>query len=255
MAEPGGDAAPVTDGRTLRWEGRRSDLTRAAVDYVLDTGIADLTLRPLGAAIGVSNTTLIRQFGSKDDIIRDVCQEIHAEMVEALDQFWSRSKGRPTDVLRALWNLWLAPEYARQFTFLFELYGLALRQPERFEWFATGVVYDWLKPLEAALVNDGMEEARARTISTLIMGVVRGLYLDMAGTGDVERASAAFELAMVLIEPVAEARRVPDWPVDRDTSHQGARSAQLRRRTIAGWVSDAAPRKRARALRRPRAVR
>jgi AcrR family transcriptional regulator len=176
------------------------------VDYVLDTGIADLRLRPLGAAIGVSNTTLIRQFGSKDEIIRDVCQEIHADMVDALDQFWKRSNGRPADVLRALWNLWLAPEYARQFTFLFELYGLALRQPERFEWFATGVVYDWLKPLEAALIDEGMEQTQARTMSTLIMGVVRGLYLDMAGTNDVERASAAFEMAMNLIETATQPR-------------------------------------------------
>nr|ACL11848.1 putative TetR transcriptional regulator [Arthrobacter globiformis] len=198
----------VVDGRTRRWEGRKSDLVHAAVEYVLDTGIAELTLRPLGAAIGVSNTTLIRQFGSKDEIIRVVCQQIHGQMVASLSGFWQRSEGRPADVLRALWTLWLAPEYARQFTFLFELYGLALRQPERFEWFASSVVYDWLRPLQDALVGEGVEPTEARTLSTLIMSIVRGLYLDMAGTHDVDRAGEAFEMAMRLIEPlVADDRR------------------------------------------------
>ncbi|MEU4838529.1 TetR/AcrR family transcriptional regulator [Nocardia testacea] len=204
MAMTADDAAAGTDGRALRWEHRKPELLRAATDYVLETGVADLTLRPLGAAIGASITTLIRQFGSKDDLIRDICQEIHGQMVEAFDQFWARSKGHPVEVLRSLWNLWLAPEYSRQFVFLFELYGLALREPDRYEWFLTSIVHDWIAPLEAALLSEGIDEVRVRTATTLVLGIVRGLYLDIAATGDLERVGAAYDMAMTLLGPALE---------------------------------------------------
>lgn len=204
MARATDGAITATDGRTLRWEHRKPELLRAATEYVLDAGVADLTLRPLGAAIGVSNTTLIRHFGSKDDIIRDVCQELHGQMLRAFDAYWSQSNGRPADVLRALWDIWLTPEYSRQFVFLFELYGLALRDPHRFGWFADSVVHDWRAPLETALITERVDPSRARQLSTLVVGLVRGLYLDMAATNDVERVSDAFEVAMSLLESTLE---------------------------------------------------
>src|SRR6185437_15712547 len=95
-AAEGESATP--DGRALRWERRRPELLRAATEYVLETGVADLTLRPLGAAIGASITTLIRQFGSKDELVHEVCREIHGQMVGAFDQFWASSDGRPIEV-------------------------------------------------------------------------------------------------------------------------------------------------------------
>jgi AcrR family transcriptional regulator len=201
MAEAGSGVATSADGRALRWEHRKPELLRAATDYVLETGVADLTLRPLGAAIGASITTLIRQFGSKDELIREVCKEIHGEMTAAFDRFWASSDGRPIEVLRALWDLWLAPEYERQFVLLFELYGLALRQPGSYEWFVQSVVHDWRAPLENALRHDGVDPAKAEALATLVVGIIRGLYLDRAATGDASRVNDAYDLALDLLGP------------------------------------------------------
>lgn len=194
----------VTDGRALRWEHRKPQLLQAATEYILEKGVADLTLRPLGAAVGASITTLIRQFGSKEELIHEVCREIHGQMISAFDQFWARSDGRPVDVLRALWNLWLGPEYSRQFVFLFELYGLALREPDRYEWFAQSVVHDWKTPLENALCASGIDADRARDLATLVLGIIRGLYLENAATHGTDRVNSAFELALVLLTPALE---------------------------------------------------
>ncbi|OMC40862.1 hypothetical protein A5742_32050 [Mycolicibacterium fortuitum] len=194
----------VTDGRALRWEHRKPQLLQAATEYILENGVADLTLRPLGAAVGASITTLIRQFGSKEELIHEVCREIHGQMISAFDQFWARSDGRPVDVLRALWNLWLGPEYSRQFVFLFELYGLALREPDRYEWFAQSVVHDWKTPLENALRASGIDSDKARDIATLVLGIIRGLYLENAATHGTDRVNSAFELALVLLTPALE---------------------------------------------------
>ncbi|OMC08879.1 TetR/AcrR family transcriptional regulator [Mycolicibacterium fortuitum] len=194
----------VTDGRALRWEHRKPQLLQAATEYILENGVADLTLRPLGAAVGASITTLIRQFGSKEELIHEVCREIHGQMISAFDQFWARSDGRPVDVLRALWNLWLGPEYSRQFVFLFELYGLALREPDRYEWFAQSVVHDWKTPLENALRASGIDADKARDLATLVLGIIRGLYLENAATHGTDRVNSAFELALVLLTPALE---------------------------------------------------
>jgi len=207
MAKAGSGAVATVDGRALRWEHRKPELLRAATDYVLRTGVADLTLRPLGAAIGASITSLNRQFGSKDQLIRAVCEEIHGQMATAFDEFWASSNGRPIEVLRALWNLWLAPEYERQFAFLFELHGLALRQPEKYEWFARSVVKDWKAPLESALRQDGVHPDQAEALSTLAVAIIRGLYLDKSITGDVDRVGAAYELSLNLLASTLEATR------------------------------------------------
>lgn len=195
------------DGRARRWEYRRPELLAAATGYALEVGVAELTLRPLAEAIGTSITSLNRQFGSKDALIRDVCRELHAGMVRALEEVWERSSGRPTEVLRALWELWLAPEYDRQFAFLFELYGMAIRDPERYTWFADSVVRDWMAPLEAALIGNGHSASDARTISTLVMAVIRGLRLDVSATRDTERVRESYEMAMALLEPVLRSSR------------------------------------------------
>ncbi len=198
-----GESAP-TDGRALRWEHRKPQLLQAATEYILENGVADMTLRPLGAAVGASITTLIRQFGSKEELIHEVCREIHGQMISAFDQFWARSDGRPVDVLRALWNLWLGPEYSRQFVFLFELYGLALREPDRYEWFAQSVVHDWKTPLENALRASGIDAGKAGDLATLVLGIIRGLYLENAATHGTDRVNSAFELALVLLTPALE---------------------------------------------------
>ncbi|MGV0585282.1 TetR/AcrR family transcriptional regulator [Mycobacteroides chelonae] len=201
-AAQGGSAA--TDGRALRWEHRKPQLLQAATEYMLEKGVADMTLRPLGSAVGASITTLIRQFGSKEELIHEVCREIHGQMVSAFDQFWFHSDGRPVEVLRALWQLWLAPQYSRQFVFLFELYGLALREPDRYEWFAQSVVHDWKTPLETALRAGGIDEEKARDVATLVVGIIRGLYLEKAATQSADRVNRAFEFALTLLTPVLE---------------------------------------------------
>ncbi|WP_051289182.1 TetR/AcrR family transcriptional regulator [Mycobacterium sp. URHD0025] len=194
----------ATDGRALRWEHRKPQLLQAATEYILENGVADMTLRPLGAAVGASITTLIRQFGSKEELIHEVCREIHGQMISAFDQFWARSDGRPVDVLRALWSLWLGPEYSRQFVFLFELYGLALREPDRYEWFAQSVVHDWKTPLENALRASGIDAGKAGDLATLVLGIIRGLYLENAATHGTDRVNSAFELALTLLTPALE---------------------------------------------------
>ena len=50
---------------------RRLDLLNASVEYILNHGIADLSLRPLAANVGSKARLLIYHFGTKDSLVTE----------------------------------------------------------------------------------------------------------------------------------------------------------------------------------------
>jgi AcrR family transcriptional regulator len=171
-------------------------LLAAATEYVLDNGVANLTLRPLAAALGVTITTLIRHFESKEALVEEICRRIYRQLLDDLRADPELADRPSVETLRALWRRWQDPRQARQFTFIFELYGLALRDPERYLWFTRSVVAEALVPLEVGLVRDGSTPEEARNMGTVLLAVLRGLHLDLAATHDNDRVDAAFNLAV-----------------------------------------------------------
>ncbi len=49
---------------------RQAELLELAYRYALEHGLADLSLRPLAAAVGSSPRVLLYLFGSKDGLVR-----------------------------------------------------------------------------------------------------------------------------------------------------------------------------------------
>ncbi|MGV9553106.1 TetR/AcrR family transcriptional regulator, partial [Streptomyces ardesiacus] len=68
----GDDARATPDAGHGARSDRRAELVDAAVDHVVAHGIADLSLRRLGAAIGVSHRMLIHYFGSKGRLLAEI---------------------------------------------------------------------------------------------------------------------------------------------------------------------------------------
>ena len=50
-------------------EQRRVELLELIVDYVIENGLSDLSLRPLADAVGSSARVLLYYFGSKDRLV------------------------------------------------------------------------------------------------------------------------------------------------------------------------------------------
>jgi AcrR family transcriptional regulator len=159
---------------------RRARLLEAAVDYAVERGLSDLTLRPLAEALGVMPNTLVHHFGSKEELLSAILNGVRDRLRAMYAQPEARSKRAP---LEGVWEWTSSPERLAFFRSFFEAYGLALHQPERFRPFLERVVADWLV---------SAEPARA----TLELAVVRGLLLDLLTTGERERVDAAFELFM-----------------------------------------------------------
>ncbi|MFH9968409.1 TetR/AcrR family transcriptional regulator [Streptomyces mirabilis] len=184
---PEGEAAPDTDGD------RRAQLVNAAVDYVAAHGITDLSLRGLGAAIGVSHRMLIHYFGSKEHLLVEIVRTSEQRQRDLLSQLRLEPGLSPEDAARLLWQQLTDPRLAGQERLFFEIYGHALRGRPEAAPLLEGLVNDWLEPLVAAEVAAGADPAMARNRARLGLATVRGLLLDLLATGDRAGVNAAME--------------------------------------------------------------
>ncbi|WP_371641890.1 TetR/AcrR family transcriptional regulator [Streptomyces mirabilis] len=184
---PEGEEVPGTDGD------RRAQLVNAAVDYVAAHGITDMSLRRLGAAIGVSHRMLIHYFGSKEHLLVEIVRTSEQRQRDLLSRLRLEPGLSPADAARLLWQQLTDPRLAGQERLFFEIYGHALRGRTEAAPLLEGLVNDWLEPLVAAEVASGADPAVARNRARLGLATVRGLLLDLLATGDRAGVNAAME--------------------------------------------------------------
>ena len=201
-----GDTGDVTPGDT---DGRRSDgATRrryldAAVDYVIENGLQDLSLRPLAEGLGTSHRMLLYHFGSKEQLLVEIIREIERrerdEVRRSLPALGSADDR--TTLLRAFWRRISQPRYAARERLFFEIYGRALQGRDASAALLDGVIDDWVTPAVALEVAQGADPDEAHTRARLDVAVVRGLLLDLLATGDRRATTAAFERYLEVSAP------------------------------------------------------
>ncbi|MBY8880100.1 TetR/AcrR family transcriptional regulator [Streptomyces sp. PLK6-54] len=165
----------------------------AAVDHVAAHGIADLTLRRLGDAIGVSHRMLIHYFGSKEQLLVEIVRTSERRQRDLLSRLRLDPGLSPADAARALWRELTDPRLAGQERLFFEICGQALQGRSEAVSVLDGLVTDWLEPLVAAEIEAGTDPSTARSRARLGLATVRGLLLDLLATGDRAGVDAAME--------------------------------------------------------------
>ena len=161
---------------------RRAATLAKAAEYVLEHGLADLSLRPLAKALGTSPRMLLYDFGSKERLIHEILAEIRRHETSLLDA--------DVHTLDDVWEWISAPEREPFLRLFFEIYVHALGRAE-----AQPLVRDWL----AYLQKRWTPRADATT-ATLMIAVVRGLLLDRLATGDRARTDDAFRRFTQLLD-------------------------------------------------------
>ncbi|MGV9898434.1 TetR/AcrR family transcriptional regulator [Streptomyces tendae] len=184
---------PRPEARRERPGDRRAQLVEAAVDHVAAHGIADLSLRRLGAAIGASHRMLIHYFGSKEQLLVEIVRASERRQRELFSRLRSQPGLPPADVARLLWRRLTDPGVAGQERLFFEICGQALRGRPEAAPVLEGLVSDWLEPLVAAEIEAGASPVAARNRARLGLATVRGLLLDLLATGDRAGVDSAME--------------------------------------------------------------
>jgi AcrR family transcriptional regulator len=173
---------------------RKGELLERAYRYALENGLADLSLRPLAAAIGSSPRVLLFLFGSKDGLVRALLARARADELAYLEQARAAGQADLAAAARATWQ-WLAAEPVRPLLALWaEAYARSLTEPAGpWSGFARQTVEDWLAVLAAAQPAMTRGSSAASAERTLALAVLRGAVLDLLATGDADRVTAAVD--------------------------------------------------------------
>jgi AcrR family transcriptional regulator len=172
---------------------RKEELLDSAYAYVLEHGLAAMSLRPLAAAIGSSPRVLLYLFGSKEGLTRALLARARADELAALAALRAGDDDVGA-VARALWRWLCEPGHRAVLLLWLEGYSRSLLEPDG-PWagFARSTVDDWLALLAAAQPARVRRTRVGEAQRTAVLGILRGGLLDLLATGETARVSRAVE--------------------------------------------------------------
>lgn len=170
---------------------RREDLLNASIEYLLENGVADLSLRPLAAKVGSKARLLVYHFGSKDALITDAMLVIRERVRENFAALVRNSSARkPSEIVLAFWAWATSKQHERYLRLFFEVHGLALQNPKQYGRYLEGAFTSWVG-LMGAILPETLSRTERRALASLAVGTVVGLMLDYLSSGDKKRTSDA----------------------------------------------------------------
>ena len=160
---------------------RRQGLLDAVVKECAERGIGDRSLRDVAAAVGTSHRMLLHHFGSRDELLLAIVDEVERRQRALLPELPSE----PAAAMAAMWADLRRDELRPFERLFFECYARGAQGERPFDQMLPGAVESWLAEAGAA------DPALVR----LGLAVMRGLLLDLVGTDDhagVDAAAQAF---------------------------------------------------------------
>ena len=165
---------------------RRRQLLDALIEEFADGGIGDRSLREVAGAVGTSHRMLLHHFGSREDLLVAVVEEVEHRQMGLL----SEVPTNPADGFAAMWADVRRPELRRLERLFFECYARAAQGEKPFARMIPDAVNGWLDAVQATAEGTA-DPAMVR----LGLAVTRGLLLDLVATNDdagVDAAAKAF---------------------------------------------------------------
>jgi len=172
---------------------RREELLEKAYEFVLEHGLADLSLRPLAHAVGSSPRVLLFLFDSKDGLVRELLARARRDELAVIRDV----EGDLDAVAERLWEWLSAPDHRRLLVLWVEAYARSLVDPSG-PWtgFARQTVEDWLGVLAKAQPPAVRRTKAGLTARTRALALLRGALLDLLATGDSDRIGRAVQAAV-----------------------------------------------------------
>lgn len=187
-----------------RYIDTRNQLLENCLAYFLRHGVANLSLRPLAAAVGTSARMLIHYFGSKEALISEVMGQVQARLQVSFQEQSAHAETKDrTRLLQGFWKILSAKSNQPALRLLFEVQMLALQNPKRYRRYLTRTSATWRQLVEKALPV----KQRDVVTATLYTAVVDGLLLELLTTGDLRRTSRALDRFAKACEPTKPRRK------------------------------------------------
>jgi AcrR family transcriptional regulator len=172
---------------------RKEILRDKALAYLLEHGIADLSLRPLAEQIGTSARLLIFHFGSKDGLISEVMDEVRRRVQQSFIALMRDAGGKGG--LKLFWQWSTHANNSPYVRLLYEVQVLAMQNPAVYVPYMDATSSTWLSFVESTLPPS----PQRRVTATLCVAVIDGLMLEYLSNGDLSRTTAALEVFASLL--------------------------------------------------------
>jgi AcrR family transcriptional regulator len=177
---------------------RRHELLGALLDAFATGGIGDRSLREIAEAVGTSHRMLIHHFGSRDELLIAVVEEVERRQALTLDDL----PDDPVAAFLAMWTDLIRPELRPFERLFFECYARGCQGEAPFDRLVPAAVHGWLSAIDER-TGGTADAAKAR----LGLAVTRGLLLDLVATDDVDGVTAAAGAFAALLTPGGRAER------------------------------------------------
>jgi len=190
-------------------ETRPAELLDAIVAYLVQHGVAELSLRPLAKAVDSSPRVLLYYFGSKENLVATAVTRLRERQRIGFAVLREARYKRHSDICRAIWKQMSAPASEALFRLSLETYSMALRYRERFADYLHSSVEDWLEFLSEPLTRQGASPAEARAYATVVISGFRGFMLDYCASHDRARVDRAVDLWIGSLDQLAPKPSAP----------------------------------------------
>lgn len=178
---------------------RHDALLDAAIDYVADRGLANLSLRPLATALGTSGRLLIFHFGSKENLLIELLTEVQCRFQRSLAAFPRTRRNSKSTLFQRYWKHLTAPENLKLLRILYEAQFIAIRQPDRLAGYFAKTSRDW-----ATVIRSRLPDAlRTPEFVLLCSAVFDGLLIDVLTSGKKARAGRSIDRFAALLRQAA----------------------------------------------------
>jgi AcrR family transcriptional regulator len=183
---------------------RKAVLLESLIAYLVKRGIADVSLRPMAAAVGTSARLLIFHFGSRERLLLEVLDEMQARLQRSLAQLLAEPNLAHAAPLRQFWDWALKDANFAQLRVMYQLHILAAQDHKTYGRFLKRNSLNWLELVQAVL----KPSQRSPALASLIVAVFDGLFIEVVSTGDRRRASAAIDEFISMASRHTHARRL-----------------------------------------------
>jgi AcrR family transcriptional regulator len=202
----------VVDRRSLRYRHRRGELLAAVGEYVLENGMATLTLRGAAEAVGVTHATLQHHFGSREQLLEEIIEHLLERSFAPGEDYPEGANVADVEVrLRKLWSSLRTPASGRDIRLFTEVLVQGLYAGPDSEPAVTRSIGQRLERIAGIMVSLGCPESEAMACATAMLAMLRGITLDLLATGEDERVDETFELLLT-----GALRLAGVWTANRD---------------------------------------
>jgi AcrR family transcriptional regulator len=180
---------------------RRRELLDALVSECAENDVGGRSLRELAVAVGTSHRMLLHHFGSREELLLAVLDEVERQqmaLLRGLTADGGQERSNPgiaggTSGFAAMWAHLRRPELRALERPFFECYACGAQGESPFTAMLPAAVDRWLA---LAQTDSAANPAMAR----LGLAVMRGLLLDLTGTNDDAGVDAAAQHFIDLID-------------------------------------------------------